>query len=274
MGYSSRTRAFPSILVAILLLLVTAGLAYLLAVLPGEEGFLEWFKAFGQFICDYDIALIVILVGINVVELADILIFAKRDECINLHFESAHTENPGMLTFFKHYFSGITCRGPLIFAVEEQRSAIPRMIITLLSSVIKFIIWLFCAIATVGIILYPTVYDFSIGEGADYNFTIWVLLLFLNCAVPVYALYRIMPLHESREYTVVTYYTDGSSSTSRETSSNIIAILILTAIIYLFYTGYYIIQLSYKICRTIETLRFGKYIDGAYSDVSILDFYG
>lgn len=273
MGYSSRTRAFPSILISLLLLAVSAGAVYLFAILPGEEGFLQWFIGLGEFICQYDTILIGILVVINLLELADMLIFAKRDEYINMHFESANNSNFSFLLFFKHYFSGLTCRGPLIFAVEEQGSAIPRMIITLLSAVVKFVFWLLSMIATVGMILYPAVYDFSMGEGADYSFTIMVLLLCLNCAVFVYALYRILPLHESREYTVIHYYSDGSRSSSTETSSNLFAILFLTGFLYLFYTGYYIIQLSHKIGRTIETFRFGSYIDGAYSDISMLDFY-
>lgn len=273
MGYSSRTRAFPSILVSLLLLALSGGIVYLLAVVPGEEGFLAWFTAFGEFICKYDVILIGILVVVNLVELADMIIFAKRDEYINRHFEYVHSKNLSMLLFFKHYFSGLTCRGPLIFAVEEQGSAIPRIIITLVSSVVKFVFWIISLSATVGMILYPSVYDFSMAEGADYSFTTMVLLLFLNCAVFVYALYRILPLHEVREYTVINYYSDGSRSTSTETSSNLFAILFLTGFLYLFYTGYYGIQLSHKICRTIETLRFGSYIDGSYSDISIMDYY-
>ncbi len=273
MGYSSRNRAFPSFLVSLLLLLVSGGIVYLLAVLPGEEGFLAWFTAFGEFICKYDVILIGILVVVNVVELGDMIIFAKRDEYIDRHFEYIHSKNLSMLLFFKHYFSSLTCRGPLIFAVEEQGSAIPRIIITLVSSVVKFVFWIISLSATVGMILYPAVYDFSLAEGADYSFTTMVLLLFLNCAVFVYALYRILPLHEVREYTTITYYTDGSSTKSRGSSSNIIAILILSGILYLFYTGYYGIQLSHKICRTIETFRFGNYIDGSYSDISIMDYY-
>ena len=274
MGYSSRTRAFPKIIITILLLLISAGAAYLFAVMPGEEGFLQWFIGFGEFICKYDTILIGILIVVNVIELADMLIFAKRDEYINMHFESANNSNFSFLLFFKHYFSGLTCRGPLIFAVEEQGSAIPRMVITLVSSVIKFVFWLLSMVAAVGMIIYPAVYDFSMGEGADYAFTVMVLLLCLNCAVFVYALYRILPLHESREYTVIHYYSDGSRSSSTETSSNLFAILFLTGFLYLFYTGYYIIQLSHKIGRTIETIRFGNYIDGSYSDISIVDFYG
>lgn len=267
-------RRFPKILISLALFTVAAGSLYLFAIKPDTESFHTWFCGFGEFICKYDNILIGFLVAINLLELIDMLIFAKRDEVINAQFEAATKKSIGIGTLFLHYFSGIFCQGPLIFAKEERSSAPIRIIITLVTTITKFAAWLLILVSVIGMSLRPEVYEFAMNEGADYAFTVFVLYLFLNCNVLVYALYRILPLHETRTYDVIYYYSDGSSSRGKTHSSNFIAILFLTGIIYVFNSSYYILTASSRLTRVIETARFTKHLDSTSKKSCIWNFYG
>lgn len=274
MGYYSKRRAIPKFLISFVLLVLTAGAVVHFAYLPSEDAVMSWFCFVGEFVCKYDTILIGILLGINLIEFIDLVVFAKRDEEINKSFELAAGNSIGFLTLFKHYFLGVYCRGPFIYATQERGSALPRTIITLTTNIIKFAAWVILMLSAAGTIFKESVYEFSITEGADYNFTIFVLLLCLNCNIFAFALYRMLPLHESRTYKVTEYYSDGSRKTSTEHSSNFIAILILSGILYLLYTAYFIFPLSNKIARSIETSRFCKFIDDSQYNECIWDFYG
>lgn len=265
---------FPKIIITLLLLLLTAGAFWLFAVQPSDEAFSQWFCDLGEFICRYDKVLIGILLAVNLAELIDILIFAKRDEVINVTFESATSKRISLLTAFKNYFAGIFTRGPFLFATEELGSAIPRLILHLVVVVVKFVSWLVLLIAIMGMGFRTELYEFAMNEGVDYSFTLLVLYACLNCSILVYALYRILPLHEARTYKVITYYTDGSSTRGYETKSNFIAILILTAFIYLFYSAYYILPASSRILRMIETGRLRSFLDREPDNNCLWDYYG
>ena len=273
MSYSSSHRAFPKFLVTLALFLLSAGAIVLFAYLPSEDTVLWWFRTLGEFICRYDTVLIGILLVVNLVEFIDLVVFAKRDEVINKTFEMATRKNISFFALFKHYFLGMYCRGPLIYATQERSSSLPRMLITFITNTIKFVFWFVLMVTAAGTILKPAVYDFSMAEGVDYNFTMLVLLLFLNCNIFLFALYRILPLHEGRSYKVTEYYSDGSSQSYTSHTSNFVAILILSAILYGFYTSYFIFPYSSKIVRCIETLRFNKYVDESRYNECIRDFY-
>ncbi|MBR7182309.1 MAG: hypothetical protein IKD28_05980 [Clostridia bacterium] len=273
MTRSAQNRPFPKILLTLGVLAVALLILYLTAIAPDAEAVGGWFRTFGEFICKYDTVLIGFLIVVNLVELADAIYFAPRDQTINANYEVRASENLSMLAMFKQYFAGYTSRAPLIFASEERQSALPRLIICAATAVIKFICWIFLAIAIVAMIAKPEVYDYAMAEGADYGFTVVVLYLFLNSGFLVYALYRMLPLHESRTYEVTTYYSDGSQSTSKETQTNLFAILILTAFLYLFYSSYYVLPVSSKLNRCIETLRFKRFLDEQEDDCYIGDFY-
>ena len=274
MAFRKRARPFPKILVTLALLAITAAVVYFVAVKPSTETVMATFKGFGEFICKYDKLLIGILIVVNLVELIDILIFAKRDECINAHYEVNVSKSFSLGQFFRQYFAGSHSRAPLIYATEEQPSALPRIIICAATGAIKFVFWLALFVGAAAMLAKPEIHEFSIGEGADYSFTMFVLFFFLNVHVLVYALYRILPLHESRTYETVTYYSDGSSVRGTETRTNIIAMLVLTAMIYMFYSAYYIFPLTRKTSRVVETIRFYKLLDSSRDYCCIRDFYG
>lgn len=267
-------RAFPKFLLAFLLLAVAVGAVYLFAVTPSEDVMLQRFRSFGEFICKYDAILIGFLLAVNLVEIIDIFIFAKRDETINASFLTATGKSVGFTTLFFHYFSGAFANGPYIFATQEQKSALPRVIISLVTGIIKFISWLAFLVMIAGISLHPGVYEFALGEGIDYAFTLFVLYLCLNCHVLVYALYRCLPLHEVREYVTITYYSDGSQTRGKSYSSNLIAILFMAGILYLFYSAYYVVPFAGKLARCIETGRFNAHLDKSDYNECIWHYYG
>lgn len=267
-------RPFPKILVTLALLALTVILVYLLAVAPDVSSVDAWFRSFGAFICAYDVELIAMLVVVNLIELIDILIFAKRDETINAIFESSVSNHIGIGKLFGQYFAGVFSRAPLIFSTEELSSAIPRLIINLITSVVKFVSWLILLITTIGMFIKPEVYDFALGEGIDYAFTVLVLLFFLNCHMFVYALYRILPFHETRTYETITYYSDGSTRSQITHHSNFIAIIFLCGVMYMFSTAYYILPLSNKIARMVETIRFRNHLNSSRYKECLRDFYG
>jgi hypothetical protein len=267
-------RKFPKIIITLLLLAITAGSIYFFAILPDTETLMAWFIAFGEFICRYDTLLIGALVAVNILELVDIIISAKRDEYINAHFEYATSKNISLANMFLHYFAGLFCHGPYIYSTEEQPYSLIRVIISFVTTVTKLLAWLVVVVTVVIMYGRTEIYEFVLGEGIDYVFTLVVLFAFLNCGVIVYALYRMLPLHEMRAYDVVSYYGDGSVTRRTEYSSNIIAILFIGGVIYLFESAYYIFFASTKIVRIIETMRFSAYLDEIPDRACILDYYG
>ena len=266
-------KAFPGILLTFALLILSAGVLYLSVILPSSDAVMKWFIRLGTFLDRYDTILIGILVAVNVIELMDYLIYAKRDEVINANYEARTSRHLGFGTMFKQYFAAETCRGPYIFAEEEQRSAFPRIVNALIVGIVKFVMWLLLLTMIIGMIAKPDVYNYALTEGADYAFTAFVLWFFLNCSMFVYALYRILPLHQLRTYTLITYYSDGSSTSSKQSDSNIIAIVILAAILYLYSTAYYIVSFSRKLRRIFETKRLQRAMRYE-NDICVLNFYG
>ena len=269
----SKRRPFPQILLTLLLLGVTALAVYFFVITPPVSSFMEWYIAFGEFICRYDTILIGVLLVVNLVELVDIVIFAKRDETINAVYELATSKSIGLVAMFNQYFSGITSRAPLIFAEEERGSMTPRLVVNLAVGAVKFIAWLTLFLSTVGMIVHEDVYNFAMSEGRDYAFTTLVLLCCLNVSVLAYALYRMLPLHESRSYETITYYTDGSVTREITHQSNYIAILFVAGVIYLFGTAYYIFPLSSKVVRAIETARLSPFLLETRGEECIWQFY-
>ena len=83
---------------------------------------------------------------------------------------------------------------------------------------------------------------------------------------------KLFPFFETRSYKVTTYYIDGSSETRETVETNVIAILVLGAIIYVYYVGWFWVPTARNIVRLIETKRFGDCCD-EYSNVDIMDYY-
>jgi len=264
--------AFPKILITLLLLALTAFIVYTHATTHTSQELVAWYEKAGDFVCRYDMVLIGIILAVNLVELIDWIVCAKRDTVINANYEWLQG-HMGCTTFFKHYFAPMFCKGPYIFATEEAGSAWIRVIIGLVSGVVKFAYWLLILLVASGEVLSEEYYNAVTQGNPDYWFTFWVLFACINCNVFVYGLYRMLPLYEVREYEVERHYSDGSVTRSRESSGNFLMIAILAVLIYGFYSAYYLLPFGSKLNRCIETWRFKSFVDRSRYNESILDFY-
>ena len=233
-------KPFPKIAITLLLTAIVAVGLYFAAQIPAEQSG-KLFVSLGEFVCKYDVALITAIVAINIIELVDYFVFAKRDEVINANFELMQN-HIGMLSFFKQYFAPLFTHGPYIFATEERKSALLRKAVNLIVGLLKFAIWL-------------------------------VLSALINCNVFVYALYRVLPFYDVTTYEIVSHYTDGSTKTTKEHQSNIVALILISAVVYLISTVFYPSALANKIVRNIETNKFCRFVDNSDYNESILSFY-
>jgi len=268
----NKARPFPKFIFTVILLLVIAVAVYLVCFTIPASRLIDYYEMFGGFICRYDKPLIAFIVIVNVLELIDYFVFAKRDEAINANYEYMQN-HIGMRVFFKQYFAPMFTKGPYIFATEEKKSAPIRKIVNLFAGLVKFIFWLAFALIILSGFFHPDFKSVLTEGNRDYFFTAIVLFAFTNCNVFVYALYRITPLYSSRTYLVETYYSDHSSVTTERTESNVIAIIFLSAFIYLYFSVLYIFAFANKLVRTVETNRLLGFIGKSDDFESMLSFY-
>ncbi len=264
-------KPFPKIAITLLLTAIVAVGLYFAAQIPAEQSG-KLFVSLGEFVCKYDVALITAIVAINIIELVDYFVFAKRDEVINANLELMQN-HIGMLSFFKQYFAPLFTHGPYIFATEERKSALLRKAVNLIVGLLKFAIWLVVAAVIVVRALNPQFADIVAKANADYMYTILVLSALINCNVFVYALYRVLPFYDVTTYEIVSHYTDGSTKTTKEHQSNIVALILISAVVYLISTVFYPSVLANKIVRNIETNKFCRFVDNSDYNESILSFY-
>ena len=267
-----KARAFPKFLITLSLFALTAYILYTLCWQTDTAVLIGLYEQFGAFICKYDMVLIGIILAVNLVELIDMVACGKRDETINVNYEYMQG-HMSLFTMFKHFFAPMFCKGPYIFATEESKSSLIRMVIGFVSGAVKYVYWLAILLVGCAMTLNMEFYDAVLYGNPDYWYTAMILYLCINCNIFLFALISMLPMYQTREYTLVTYYSDGSSTSSRQTSSNFIAIVILSAIIYFCYSAYYIFPLSSKLNRCVETLRFKGFVNSSRSNVCILDYY-
>lgn len=161
----------------------------------------------------------------------------------------------------------------MLFATEDRRVVVLRKIINFLSGIIKFIYWLVIILLIIAMISKPELKEIILNGSRDYIFTIFVLFLCINCNIFVYLLYKISPLYSSTTYRVDTYYSDRKVSSQTKSSSNLVAMLLLGALIYIHFSLFYFLAFSTKLKRMIETGSFLNFVDKCDSNISILSFY-
>ena len=169
-----KVKPFPKFVISLLLLLVVVGLGYFLCLQPSTDQLTHRYETFGQFICKYDIALICFILVMNVIELIDFAINAKRDEAINANYE-AMLGHIHLLGFFKQYFAPLFAKGPFIFASEEEKVAAPRKIIHLVVGTIKWLYWLVFILLFIAMMSKPEFKTVILEGNRDYIFTAFVL---------------------------------------------------------------------------------------------------
>lgn len=268
----NRAKPFPKLLMTLFLLAVTAVPVYLICVKMPLEEVSSLYESFGKFICTFDTPLIAVILVINVIELIDFTVYAKRDEVIHSNYEYLRG-HIGLGTFFKQYFAPLFAKGPYHFASEEKTSSYVRKIFNLLIGVVKYLYWLAVILVPLAMAIKPGFAAVVRGADADYAFTVLVLLACINCNIFLYVLYRCLPLYESRSYYLVTYYTDGTSSTTEHARSNFVAMLLLSAVIYAYESMFYFSAFSNKLVRSVETDRLNRFLRKCDTNQSMLQFY-
>mgnify|MGYP006934517136 CR=1 FL=1 len=265
-------KPFRKILVNILLLLILGLALYYINGKNSNIKIVDLYEKIGSFICKYDVYLIGVILGVNILELIDFIIYSKRDEVINSNFEYLQG-NIGILTFFKQYFAPLFTKGPYIFASEEKLSAPIRKLFNFLTGLVKFAYWLVIITLILSMNYQHELSNLLINGNRNYAYTMLILFLCINCNVFVYALYRITPLYEARTYKIITYYSDGSSKSRTESRSNFMAILILSIVIYLYFSLLYLFEFANKIIRIIETNKLLRFLNKCDSNQCLLRFY-
>ncbi len=268
----NHARPFPKLLINLLLLAVSGILVYLICVQKTTALLMEWYEIFGKFLCDYDDILIAVILGANFLELLDFCIYSKRDEVINANYEYMQ-DHIGLLTFFKQYFAPLFAKGPYLFATEEKGSVFLRKAGNLITGLVKMIYWLAMALVLIAMAIHLDFRNFVISGNHDYIFTVLVLLACVNCNIFVYVFYKITPLYSARTYTLVTYYSDGSRTQTPKSQNNLVAMLLLSAFIYLYFTVFYLFAFGTKLKRMVETNRLLKFLNRCGEPESMLAFY-
>lgn len=268
----NKAKPFPKKLITIFLLALVAICAYYLCINKPVSWLSEKYELFGKFVYDNDKILIIVILGANLLELVDFFISSKRDEAINANYEYL-MDHIGFLTFFKQYFSPLFAKGPYFFATEDRRVAVLRKFVNFLSGIIKFVYWLVIILLIIAMISKPELKEIILNGSRDYIFTIFVIFLCINCNIFVYVLYKISPLYSSTTYRVDTYYSDGKITSQTKSNSNLVAMLLLGALIYVYFSLFYFSAFSTKLKRMIETDRFLRFVDKCDSSISILSFY-
>lgn len=268
----NRAKPFPKLLMTLLLLAITAVPVYLVCVKMSPEEATSLHESFGNFICTYDTPLIAVILAVNLIELIDFTAYAKRDEVIHSNYEYLRG-HIGFVTFFKQYFAPLFAKGPYHFASEEKASSHVRKAVNLLIGAVKYLYWLALILVPLAMAVKPGFSAAVRGADPDYGFTVAVLLACINCNIFLYVLYRCLPLYESRSYYLVTYYTDGTSTSTEHAHSNFVAMLLLSAIIYAYESVFYFSAFGNKLVRSVETDRLNRFLRKCDTNQSMLQFY-
>ena len=268
----NKAKPFSKILISVFLLAIVYIAARFAVINQSTERIIDLYATFGKFICEYDIILISIILGVNLLELIDYFVNSKRDEAINANYEYL-MGHIGFLTFFKQYFAPMFAKGPYIFATEDKNFSFIRKLVNFIVGIVKFAFWLIMILLFIAMASKQEVKDTVINGNKDYIFTALVLFACINCNIFIYVLYKISPLYSSRTYKVVTYYSDGSVTAETKSQSNFVAMLILSAFIYIYFSVFYFSCMSTKLKRIIETDRFCRFLKKCGDNESILAFY-
>lgn len=264
-------KPFPKILVTIFLLIVTVVIFYLVRsnlYIFDTITYKEQIEKAINIIINYGKYFALAIIILNVIELIDYIVNAKRDEVINANLEYMNN-NIGIRVFFKHYFAPLFTKGPYMFASQEKAIGQRRRFINTIISIIKYIYWVVFGC----LLLICFYYKGQDSQKQSLYINVAIIFSCINCNVFVYALYRILPLYEAQSYDLITYYSDGTSSSRQETHSNFIAIILVGGFVYIYYSIFYISCFANRLVRGIETKRFKKFIKKCDTDQSILSFY-
>ena len=89
----------------------------------------------------------------------------------------------------------------------------------------------------------------------------------------LYIFIKILPTRKVDEYEITTYYSDGTVTKEKELRTNIIAVLFMGALTFLYTCGFFWYFCPRQLGRIKETLNFVKFGNEQYSQVTIFEYY-
>ena len=272
--YSEGKKPFPKIIMTILVFVVSVGVAFGVALLDKEHFFIK----IGDFVFDYLFVFLAVFAVLGIIFCTKLVKYGSYDTKINSAFLFKTKKNIGIGQFFCNYFGGVYAQGPLIYSEEDCDIKGPRSAYILFTTIFRYVFTLVAFIGTVEVVFLwissVKTYDDMLNMAVYGKASIGLMLLLFGPSFDIifYVLSKMFPFFESRSYNVTKYYSDGSTETETRTESNFIAILVLGAIVYVYYVGWFWAPTARNIVRLIETKRFGDYCD-QYSNVDIMDYY-
>ena len=271
---SGSNKAFPKFVMTFLVMIVCLGVALGVTYLDKDMAIFN----LGSFVYDNVLVFGIIFLIVGIVSSVLLIKFDTYDTTINTVFLSRTKKNITLFNMFFNYFGAAYAQGPLFYSECDQHLKKPRSIHLIFMLLFRGVITMIGFIAAMEIIVlsFDAVRYEELITTSEYmksNLGMFIILFGANCDIALYTLRKLLPLTESSQYEVTTYYSDGSITKRNETRTNIVSVLILSALLIGYYIAFFWAPIARNIVRLIETKRFNEYCD-EYSDVELIDFYG
>lgn len=179
---------------------------------------------------------------------------------------------------FKGFFPAIFGSGPLVYTNRENDVARKRVIHYIISMIMKFVFPYISLIGLCGYVLKwansggQSVLNFSLDDLYK-GLALLLLVLGPSLDVLVYVFMKIIPTHKITTYEVTFYYSNGYTEKGEILRSNIIAVIFMGSLTYLYTCGFFWYFCPRQLGRIKETLKFVNYGDEHYEMVNIYDYY-
>ena len=267
-------KPFPKSLMTFLVFIISFGIGIAVALIDKDNFFFK----IGEFVCNYAIIFLAIMLVIGIISCTQLVKYGSYDTAIHSAFFLKSGKKLGIGHIFSRFFGSVYAQGPLIFSEKDCDIVKSRTIHCLFMTVYRYVLAL---VGLVGVVEFCIVgfSNFKSYDDIAYIATFakpvigfFILILGAGFDIILYVLRKLFPLAEYQEYKITEYYSDGTTSSSTKIESNILAMLIFGAIIYVYYVGWFWAPTARNIVRLIETKRFSQYCD-QYYDVTIYDYY-
>ena len=240
------------------------------------------FDIIGDLAWNGAIALAIIFLAFAIYSIKQINYYASSDSNLSLAFHAATKKKVTLFSTmkfgFKNYFPGIYGDGPLVYTNNENRVAKKRIVYYTISMIIKFVFPYIALLALTGYCI-----SFFTSGGSmytefqiqDFYRAIGLFLLIFGPSIDVllYIIRRILPTYKVDEYEITTYYKSGKVTKEKEFRSNIIAVLFMGALTFVYTCGFFWYFCPRQLGRIVETKRFLSYGNTQSDEITIFDYY-
>lgn len=270
----------PYKLWAVITLILVYGSSIGICFLVKDPGSL--FTTIGGFVSKYIIVFAIIFIVFAFYSSKQLFYYSTADNIISFKYHVATNYKVSMISTmiygFKNFFPGVFGNGPLVYTNQENEVAKKRVIHYVISMIMKFV---FPYIAMLGLTGYTFEWFTSGGQSIikftpeDLSAGLSLLLLILGPSLDIlfYIFIKILPTRKVDEYEITTYYRDGTVTKEKELRTNIIAVLFMGALTFLYTCGFFWYFCPRQLGRIKETLNFVKFGNEQYSQVTIFEYY-